>query len=115
MDRPFATESRFHPSFPRRARLAAYFARPGWMVFSRSMAAIFGGYALASSSAVFLAVALPGARGQAVLTGMLVAIVVAACAALWAFATRSALQAWLGIALPALVLAAGARALGAWS
>ncbi|NIJ69521.1 DUF3649 domain-containing protein [Xanthomonas sp. 60] len=100
---------------PRRARIAAYFARPGWTVFVRSMAAIFGGYALASVSAVFLAVALPGERGQAVLTGMLVAIVVAACAALWAFATRSALRAWLGIALPALALAAGARALGAWS
>ena len=31
---------------------------------------------------MFCAVALPGARGQAVLTGMLLAILVAACAAL---------------------------------
>jgi len=115
VDRPFATESRIHPSAHRRARFAAHFARPGWTVFARSMAAMFGGYALASSTAVFLAVALPGARGQAVLTGMLVAIVVAACAALWAFATRSALRAWMGIAVPALLLAAAAHALGAWS
>jgi hypothetical protein len=97
------------------ARLATFFARPGWGVFSRSMAAIFGGYALAAVTCVFCALALPGARGQTVLTGMLVAIVVCACAALWAFASRTALRAWLGIALPTLVMAAVARALGAWA
>lgn len=97
------------------ARLVAFFARPGWGVFSRSMAAICGGYALATVTSVFCAVVLPGARGQAVLTGMLLAIVVAACAALWAFAARSALRAWMGIGLPTLVLAAVARAAGAWA
>jgi hypothetical protein len=96
-------------------RLATFFARPGWAVFSRSMAAIFGGYALAAVTSVFCALALPGARGQTVLTGMLVAIVVCACAALWAFATRTALRAWVGILLPTLVMAAVARALGAWA
>ncbi len=79
------------------------------------MAAIFGGYALAAVTSVFCTVVLPGERGQTVLTGMLVAIVVAACAALWAFATRSALRAWLGIVLPALLMAGIARALGAWA
>ncbi len=96
-------------------RLATFFARPGWGVFSRSMAAIFGGYALAAVTSVFCALALPGARGQTVLTGMLVAIVVCACAALWAFATRTALRAWIGILLPTVVMAAVARALGAWA
>ena len=97
------------------ARLATFFARPGWGVFSRSMAAIFGGYALAAVTSVFCALALPGARGQTVLTGMLLAIVVCACAALWAFATRTALRAWIGILLPTAVMAAVARALGAWA
>lgn len=98
-----------------RPRLAVFFARPGWGVFSRSMAAILGGYTLASVTSVFCALALPGPRGQAVLTGMLVAIVICACAALWAFATRTALRAWMGILLPTLLLAAVARALGAWT
>lgn len=98
-----------------RSRLTVLFARPGWGVLSRSMAAIGGGYALASVTCVFCAVALPGARGQAVLTGMLLGIVMAACAALWAFATRSALRAWLGILAPTLLMAAIARLLGAWA
>ena len=37
------------------------------------------------------------------LTGMLVGIVLCACAALWAFATRTALRAWIGIGLPTLL------------
>ncbi|WP_256777269.1 MULTISPECIES: DUF3649 domain-containing protein [unclassified Stenotrophomonas] len=82
------------------SRFGSYFARPWLGVLSRSLAAIFGGYALAATCSMFFAVALPIARGQAVLTGMMVAIVLCACAALWAFATRTALRAWVGIALP---------------
>ncbi len=80
-----------------------FLARPWLGVLSRSLAAIFGGYALAATCSMFFAVALPGARSQAVLTGMLVGIVLCACAALWAFATRTALRAWVGIALPTAV------------
>lgn len=82
-------------------------------VASRSIAAIIGGYALAASAAAWLAVALPIARGQAVLAGMMTGILIAAGAALWAFSARSGLRAWLGIALPALLCWAGLRALGA--
>lgn len=82
------------------SRFGGFFARPWLGVLSRSLAAIFGGYGLAATCSMFFAVALPIARGQAVLTGMMVAIVLCACAALWAFATRTALRAWLGIALP---------------
>jgi hypothetical protein len=82
------------------SRFGGFFARPWLGVLSRSLAAIFGGYALAATCSMFFAVALPIARGQAVLTGMMVAIVLCACAALWAFATRTALRAWVGIALP---------------
>jgi hypothetical protein len=79
--------------------------RPWLGVLSRSLAAILGGYALATSTGALLAVALPMARSQAVLTGMLTAIVVCACAALWAFAVRSAWKAWWGIATPTLLMA----------
>jgi len=44
---------------------------------------------------------------------MLLAIVVYACAALWAFASGSALRAWAGIATPALLFWLGVQWLGA--
>lgn len=87
-----------------RSRLADSLQRPWLTVLSRSCAAIFGGYALASATALWMALALPLARSQAVLTGMMSGIVICACAALWAFAVRSALRAWIGIVGPALVL-----------
>ncbi|TAA44500.1 DUF3649 domain-containing protein [Pseudoxanthomonas winnipegensis] len=84
---------------------SSWFRRPWVGVLSRSLAAIFGGYALAASTGAFLAVALPIARSQAVLTGMLLAILVCACAALWAFATASAWKAWAGILIPTALMA----------
>ena len=93
-------------------RLLGFFARPWLGVLSRSLAAIIGGYALAATCSMFFAVALPIARSQAVLTGMLVAIVLCACAALWAFATRSALRAWLGILLPTALFWLGTQWFG---
>ena len=78
---------------------------PPWLgVLSRSCAAIFGGYALASATALLATLALPIAPSQAVLTGQMLGIVVCACAALWAVATASAWKAWLGIAVPAAVM-----------
>lgn len=86
----------------------AWFRRPWLGVLSRSLAAIFGGYALASASAVALAL-LPIAPSQAVLTGMMVGVLVCACAALWAFASASAWRAWAGLLLPTLLLFVLAR------
>lgn len=94
-------------------RLGHFFHRPWLGVLSRSLAAMVGGYALAAGASMFFALALPLQRGQAVLTGMLVAIVLCACAALWAFATRNALRAWLGIGIPAALLWIAAEWLGA--
>lgn len=88
------------------AASASGFRRRPWVgVLSRSLAAIFGGYALAASTGAFLAVALPIARSQAVLAGMLLAILVFACAALWAFAAASAWKAWAGILVPTALMA----------
>lgn len=94
-------------------RIAPWFARPWLGVLSRTLAAIFGGYALAATCSMFFAAALPIARGQAVLTGMLVAIVLCACAALWAFATRTALRAWVGILIPTALFWMGTEMLRA--
>ncbi|RXR07549.1 DUF3649 domain-containing protein [Pseudoxanthomonas composti] len=95
--------------------LPAWYQRPWLGVLSRTLASILGGYALAASVNVFLSLALPMQRSQAVLTSMLLAILACACAPLWAFATRSAARAWIGIAVPTLLLALGSSLLGAWA
>ncbi|MES2584691.1 MAG: DUF3649 domain-containing protein [Pseudomonadota bacterium] len=77
----------------------------------RALAAIFGGYAVAALSAAVLALYLPTARAEAVVTATLVAFVVYPCAVLWVFAARSAAQAWLGL----LYLAVPLGALLLWS
>jgi len=72
-------------------------------IFSRIVAAIFGGYALATLTSVAV-LALPISKPQAVLTGMLASFVVYTCAVIWVFAVRSALRAWMGLAIMALPL-----------
>ncbi|WP_263138652.1 DUF3649 domain-containing protein [Pseudomonas sp. RIT-PI-AD] len=84
-------------SLPLRYRLA---------VASRSLAAILGGYALATASSLCLALWLPLARSEAVLVGTMASFLVYCCAALWAFACRTALSAWIGIGVPAALLGA---------
>ncbi|MEF9963426.1 MAG: DUF3649 domain-containing protein [Comamonas sp.] len=87
-------------------------AHPGLSVLSRLLAAVVGGYLLASALAVFLAAVLPAARAEAVLAGMQWSFALHALAAVWAFAPVSPGKVWLGIALPTLLLAAGAALLG---
>ncbi len=76
-------------------------------VLSRALAAVLGGYALGNALpvalvAVFSAFA-PVARSDAVLIAMQLSFVVYTGAVMWAFAARSALAAWLGIGVPALL------------
>lgn len=61
------------------------------VVLERIAAAIFGGYALANLLPIVLARWLPGARADAVLTGLLLSFVVYVVAILWAFAAPSRL------------------------
>ncbi|MCD6077520.1 MAG: iron uptake protein [Ramlibacter sp.] len=76
---------------------------------SRIAAALVGGYALAALASM-ATLALPIARTEAVLWGMLASFVVYACTVIWVFAVRSAWRAWSG-----LVLAAAPLLLAAWS
>ena len=73
------------------------------MLFSRVLAAVFGGYALTSGVAVLLAAALPLSRAEAVLTATLSAFVVYTCAVIWVFAVQDLRRAWLSMLLPAIV------------
>ncbi len=75
-------------------------------IFSRTIAAIVGGYALASLFAVACSVSSRDSRADVVLVGMLTSFAVYVGAFLWCFAASSALRAWLGLLLCALLLAA---------
>lgn len=76
-----------------------------WMeIASRAVAAAVGGYALSSATAVCLALALPIARSEAVLVGIMTSFIVYICAVLWVFAAASARRAWIGLAVPTAIL-----------
>jgi len=80
----------------------------GWRdragVLSRLLAAVFGGYALASSATVFLSAYLPLSHFEAVLTATMVSFLIYALAIMWAFAARNAWRAWAGLMAPTLLL-----------
>ncbi len=76
---------------------------------SRIVAAIGGGYVLAALFSVAV-LALPMARAQAVITGMLASFAIYTGAVIWVFAVRSAWRAWGG-----LVVAAVPLLLAAWT
>ena len=84
-------------------------------VASRSVAAIVGGYVLAALVTMLLSVSLPMARSEAVMTATLLSFAVYTCAVMWVFATRSALRAWLGLLIPAAVIAAILQSMDALS
>ncbi len=78
-------------------------------VLSRTVAALAGGYALAASAAACLSLWLPStgmSRPDAVLAATMLAFLVHATAALWAFGCASTRRAWLGIGVPTLLLGA---------
>ncbi|RBA23552.1 DUF3649 domain-containing protein [Herminiimonas fonticola] len=76
-------------------------------VASRAIAAILGGYALAAASTAVLSLVLPLPRVDAVMTATLLSFTVYTCAAIWVFAARDALRAWLGIGVPTVVMGLG--------
>ncbi|MCK8784095.1 DUF3649 domain-containing protein [Roseomonas sp. NAR14] len=80
---------------------------PRWLgILSRCVAAILGGYALASLAAIAFALWLPAARPEAVMTGMLASFAIHTGAVVWVFAAGNAWRAWIGLLLPGLPLAA---------
>ena len=84
-------------------------------VAARTLAAVGGAYGVTWLAVTALALSLPGRDVDVVIAATLVGLVVFPLAAMWSFAARSALRAWLG--LSAAALACGAvvalqRALG---
>ncbi len=75
-------------------------------ILFRTIAAALGGYSLSAWAAACLALALPMARSEAVLTATMFSFLLYVCAILWAFAVSSALRAWIGLGVANAVLAA---------
>ena len=73
-------------------------------VTSRSLAALLGGYLLASLGCICISLLAPMERVDAVISGMLLAFVIYLLAFIGCFACRSAWRAWIGVLLPSLVL-----------
>ena len=84
------------PSLPVTYRLA---------VTSRALAAVVGGYLMASLAAVCMALWMPTSRADAVITGMMSSFVFYLLAVLWCFACRTAWRAWFGVMLPSAAFA----------
>jgi hypothetical protein len=82
-------------------------------IASRALAALFGGYALASAFTAFFSLALPLHPGDAVLTASLLGFIVHVVAAIFVFGSQSAVRAWGWLLGPSLLLSAGAYLL--WS
>jgi hypothetical protein len=74
-------------------------------VASRCLAALLGGYLLASMASVCIALLAPLPRVDATLIGLLLSFVFYLLAFVWCFACRSAWRAWLGMLLPSLLMA----------
>jgi hypothetical protein len=74
-------------------------------VLSRTVAAVFGGYVVATVASGALAGVLPLPRAEATLTMLMASFAVYTVAIVWVFAARSATTAWLGLLIPGLVCA----------
>lgn len=63
----------------------------------RAVAAVLGGYGVAFAATAMLALVLPLPPADAVTVATLLSFVIYIAAALWAFAARTAVRAWLGL------------------
>ncbi|MEW5056868.1 MAG: DUF3649 domain-containing protein [Cycloclasticus sp.] len=79
-------------------------------IFSRVMAATFGGYLLANVAAITLSYLLPhlfsSSRADGVMLASFVCFFIYAAAVIWVFTARTVGRAWLGLLLPSLVCGA---------
>ncbi len=80
-------------------------ARYRWSIAARTVAAVFGGYALAALSVATFALLSSASRAEAVAVATLPSFALHLAAAVWAFWASTAARAWLGIGAPAAVLA----------
>jgi hypothetical protein len=78
---------------------------PGLPLLSRVLAAVLGGYLLASAWVVFCGTVFPGGV-EAVLAGVQLSFALYVAAVVWAFSPVPLGRVWRGLLIPAAVLAA---------
>ncbi|MFV0278906.1 MAG: DUF3649 domain-containing protein [Parahaliea sp.] len=77
-----------------------------WLVASRVLAAVLGGYALTSAATVLLALIWPLPQAEAVVASTLLSFTVYTCVIVWIFATRRLRTVWLGLVIATAACAA---------
>ncbi|CAA0119571.1 hypothetical protein [Zhongshania aliphaticivorans] len=68
-----------------------------WMVVSRVLAAVVGGYALASSAMVLLALLWPLPKAEAVAASTMLSFLLYALIIIWIFTVKRLKTVWLGL------------------
>ncbi|WP_315122634.1 hypothetical protein [Comamonas antarctica] len=87
-----------------------FFSISGMCLLSRVLAAVLGGYLLASALGVFIGTAF-AAGADSVLAGVQLGFVIYVGAVIWAFSPVPLRQVWAGLLLPAAALLAAAALL----
>jgi hypothetical protein len=72
-------------------------------IVSRSLAAILGGYLIANLVGIAATSIAYAPQAEGILIGMTLSFAIYAAAAIWAFAARSAKQAWGGLLLTGVI------------
>ena len=80
-------------------------ARYRWMVASRVLAAVVGGYALTSAATVLLALVWPLPQAQAVLASTMLSFTLYTVVIVWIFAVKRLRTLWLGLFIATAVCA----------
>ncbi|MEC8428799.1 MAG: DUF3649 domain-containing protein [Pseudomonadota bacterium] len=68
-------------------------------LWSRSIAALVGGYICANALAIALTGVLPTEKDSAVISGMMMTFALYALAIMWVFSAKTAKRAWLGLTI----------------
>jgi uncharacterized membrane protein YjjP (DUF1212 family) len=74
-------------------------------IAARAVAALLGGYALASLVSALSAVIFPLPREEAILAGNFLALLAYPASAVWSFLAASAGRAWIGLLVPGIAMA----------
>lgn len=80
-------------------------ARYRWIVASRVLAAVVGGYAITSAATVLLALIWPLPQAEAILASSMLSFALYAGVLVWVFAAKRLRTVWLGLVVATAVCA----------
>lgn len=80
-------------------------ARYRWMVASRVLAAVLGGYALTSAATVVMALVWPLPQAEAILASTMLSFALYAGVIVWIFSAKRLRTLWLGLVIATAVCA----------